>query len=101
MAGMATCGRCHSARHEIARKFRSLDCFSALHASLPRAGLRSSGKGANRTILDCVFHLFLAGTSGRSAAAGVAGAGSLSGPFALMRCQGWFHRLQMRKGLES
>ena len=44
--------------HEIAGKFRSSDCFSALHACQPLAGLRSSGKGANRTILDCVFHLF-------------------------------------------
>jgi len=26
-----------------------------LHASQPIAGLRSSGKGANRTILDCLF----------------------------------------------
>jgi ubiquinol-cytochrome c reductase iron-sulfur subunit len=48
----------HPAPHEIARKFRSLDGFSALHACRPRAGLRSSGKGANRTILDCVFPLF-------------------------------------------
>src|SRR5216684_1186990 len=29
--------------------------FSALHADEPIAGLRSSGKGANRTILDCLF----------------------------------------------
>src|SRR5882724_7998544 len=29
--------------------------MSALHAGLPIAGLRSSGKGANRTILDCLF----------------------------------------------
>ena len=29
--------------------------FSALHACEPIAGLRSSGKGANRTILDCLF----------------------------------------------
>ena len=28
---------------------------SALHAGQPIAGLRSSGKGANRTILDCLF----------------------------------------------
>src|SRR5882757_3464409 len=29
--------------------------MSALHADVPIAGLRSSGKGANRTILDCLF----------------------------------------------
>jgi ubiquinol-cytochrome c reductase iron-sulfur subunit len=29
--------------------------ISALHAGQPIAGLRSSGKGANRTILDCLF----------------------------------------------
>jgi hypothetical protein len=49
--------------------------------------LRSSGKGANRTILDCVFHLF-----GRDkwsfCRRGVAGAGSLSGPFASSAARG-------------
>ena len=39
--------------------------------------MRSSGKGANRTILDCLFRPIEAGKSGLSAAAGVAGAGSL------------------------
>jgi ubiquinol-cytochrome c reductase iron-sulfur subunit len=39
--------------------------------------LRSSGKGANRTILDCLFRPDWAGKRGLSAAAGVAGAGSL------------------------
>src|SRR5258708_27871435 len=29
--------------------------ISALHAGQPIPGLRSSGKGANRTILDCLF----------------------------------------------
>jgi hypothetical protein len=29
--------------------------MSAWHASQPIAGLRYSGKGANRTILDCWF----------------------------------------------
>ena len=29
--------------------------ISALHVGQPIAGLRSSGKGANRTILDCLF----------------------------------------------
>jgi ubiquinol-cytochrome c reductase iron-sulfur subunit len=48
-----------------------------LHACEPIAGLRSSGKGANRTILDCLFRIVLAGRCGLSAAAGIAGAGSL------------------------
>jgi ubiquinol-cytochrome c reductase iron-sulfur subunit len=61
--------------------------------------LRSSGKGANRTILDCVFHLFLAGTSGRPAAAGVAGAGSLSGPFAIHALAGAVAPAADEKGL--
>jgi ubiquinol-cytochrome c reductase iron-sulfur subunit len=39
--------------------------------------LRSSGKGANRTILDCLFRRIGGGKSGFSAAAGAAGAGSL------------------------
>jgi ubiquinol-cytochrome c reductase iron-sulfur subunit len=39
--------------------------------------LRSSGKGANRTILDCLFRLIGKGKSGFSAAAGAAGAGIL------------------------
>jgi ubiquinol-cytochrome c reductase iron-sulfur subunit len=51
--------------------------MSALHACEPIAGLRSSGKGANRTILDCLFRRFGGAKSGLSAAAGVAGAGSL------------------------
>src|SRR5579871_3586265 len=42
----------------------------------PIAGLRSSGKGANRTILDCSLADGV-GKDGLSAAAGVAGAGSL------------------------
>jgi hypothetical protein len=32
-----------------------LDGFSALHVGWRIVGLRSSGKGANRTILDCLF----------------------------------------------
>jgi len=52
-----------------------LQGFRALHARSRIVGLRSFGKGANRTILDC-----LVGRLGRrsrsSAAAGVAGAGS-------------------------
>jgi ubiquinol-cytochrome c reductase iron-sulfur subunit len=47
-----------------------------LHACEPIAGLRSSGKGANRTILDCCSAIW--GAEQRfSAAAGAAGAGSL------------------------
>src|SRR5260370_36871800 len=50
--------------------------MSALHASQPIAGLRSSGKGANRTILDCLFRPI--GWEKRSfCRRGVAGAGGL------------------------
>ena len=73
--------------------------ISALHAWGPIAGLRSSGKGANRTILGCLFRPIEAGKSGLSAAAGVAGAGSLLR--FVMRSLGRFHRLQTGKGLES
>jgi ubiquinol-cytochrome c reductase iron-sulfur subunit len=48
-----------------------------LHACEPIAGLRSYGKGANRTILDCLFRRDWGRKSGFSAAAGAAGAGSL------------------------
>lgn len=48
-----------------------------MHDCEPIAGLRSSGKGANRTILDCLFRRIGGGKSGFSAAAGAAGAGSL------------------------
>jgi ubiquinol-cytochrome c reductase iron-sulfur subunit len=44
-----------------------------LHAGLPIAGLRSSGKGANRTILDRLFSPDWARKRGLSAAAGVRG----------------------------
>ena len=57
--------------------------ISALHAGQPIAGLRSSGKGANRTILDCLLTPVWPGASGLSAAAGVAGAGSLSPGFVM------------------
>jgi hypothetical protein len=65
------------------------------------AGLRYSGKGANRTILGCMFRP--SGRSNRSfsAAAGVAGAGSVSRLFAIQALSGGGFRLQMRKGLES
>ena len=48
-----------------------------MHAGQPIAGLRYSGKGANRTILDCFFLPVGSGKAVISAAAGVAGAGSL------------------------
>ena len=48
-----------------------------MHASAPIAGLRSPGKGANRTILDCLFRRIGGGKAVFSAAAGAAGAGSL------------------------
>src|SRR5260370_39230235 len=50
--------------------------MSGLRAGQPIAGLRSSGKGANRTILDCLFRPI--GWEKRSfCRRGVAGAGSL------------------------
>jgi hypothetical protein len=52
-----------------------------MHTSEPIAGLRSIGKGANRSILDCLFH-----PTGRFkrllADLGVADTGSLFRPFA-------------------
>src|SRR5882757_11337574 len=39
----------------MSQKNIALRGISALHADQPIAGLRSSGKGANRTILDCLF----------------------------------------------
>jgi hypothetical protein len=85
---------------EIQEKITALRGFSALHASLPLPGLRSSGKGANRTILDCVFHLF-----GRDkwsfCRRGGRGRRQPLRAVRIKRCQGRFHRLQMRKGLES
>jgi ubiquinol-cytochrome c reductase iron-sulfur subunit len=59
------------------RKNGLLRGISALHAGQPIAGLRYSGKGANRTILDCSFLPMGSGKTVVSAAAGVAGAGSL------------------------
>jgi hypothetical protein len=77
--------------------------FSALHESEPIAGLRSSGKGANRTILDCCS-VRPDGTNYRSAAAGAAGAGSLFRPHAFGVIGGGFSGCgirQVRKGVES
>jgi ubiquinol-cytochrome c reductase iron-sulfur subunit len=70
-----------------------------LHAGQPIAGLHSSGKGANRTILDCLFRPIGQGKGVFSAAAGVAGAGSLLW-VSLTRCLRRFGRLQPRKGLK-
>src|SRR5690242_18124814 len=36
---------------------RSTRIWCALHARQPIAGLRSYGKGANKTVLDCLFSL--------------------------------------------
>jgi len=71
-----------------------------LHAGQPIAGLRSSGKGANRTILDCLFRPIGWNKWSFCRRAGVAGAGSLPW-LSYVRCLGRFHRLQLRKGLES
>jgi hypothetical protein len=61
--------------------------------------LRSSGKGANRTILDCLFRPVGWDEVVFFAAAGAAGAGSLSR--LVWALPGRFHRRQLRKGLES
>jgi hypothetical protein len=58
------------------QKSAARQLISALHAGQPIAGLRYSGKGANRTILDCRFSRLGSENDGLSAAAGVAGAGS-------------------------
>ena len=71
-----------------------------MHGCERIAGLRSPGKGANRTILDCLFRRIGGGKSGFSAAAGAAGAGSLF-RIALLAGPGRFRWLQIRKGLES
>jgi hypothetical protein len=86
--------------HEISEQIAALCGFRALHAALPLAGLRLSGKGANRTILDCVFRrlrpeqavvLRPRGPRAPAASPGRSHQG----------CQGRFHRPQMRKGLKS
>jgi ubiquinol-cytochrome c reductase iron-sulfur subunit len=67
-----------------------------LHADEPIAGLRSSGKGANRTILDCLFRPI--GWEKRSFCRR-GGRGRRQPPwFRFMRCLGRFHRLQLGKG---
>src|SRR5450631_4267676 len=70
--------------------------ISALHASQPIAGLRSSGKGANRTILDCLFRPI--GREKRSFCRR-GGRGRRQPPLGRYgRCPGRFHRLQLEKG---
>src|SRR6476661_5674417 len=54
----------------MSRKIIAPRGIRALHGSQPIAGLRSSGKGANRTILDRPFWLEWARNRGLSAAAG-------------------------------
>jgi hypothetical protein len=88
-----------SRSHEMAGKFSAIRSFSALHEWEPIAGLRSIGKGANRTILDCLFCRFGRDKWSFLPPRGVAGAGSI--PTACVRAAGCFRRLQTRKGLES
>jgi hypothetical protein len=73
--------------------------FSALHAYQRIAGLHYRGKGANRTILDCLYGL-LGWHRQRPAAVGTAGAGSCFGSHASCVTPDSL-REQMRKGLES
>ena len=69
-----------------------------MHVCEPIAGLRSHGKGANRTILDCLFRRFGGGKAVFSAAAGAAGAGSHFRVH-IGRFPGRFRWLQIKKGL--
>ena len=73
--------------------------ISALHLCERIAGLRSPGKGANRTILDCLIRppgaenaVFLPPRGSRAPAAF---------PGARSAFPGRFHRLRIGKGLES
>jgi ubiquinol-cytochrome c reductase iron-sulfur subunit len=74
------------------RKNAVLRGISALHAGQPIAGLRYSGKGANRTILDCSLSPVGPERGGLSAAAG-------SRAPAASWLPGRFYRLQLMKGL--
>src|SRR3984893_8373038 len=70
--------------------------MSALHAGQPIAGLRSSGKGANRTILEC-FLLATAGEKWSFCRRG--GRGRRQPPLGVVdACLGRFRRLQLGKG---
>ena len=67
-----------------------------MHPGQPIAGLRSSGKGANRTILDCLFRPI--GWEKRSFCRR-GGRGRRQPPRGWYgRCPGRFHRLQLEKG---
>jgi hypothetical protein len=87
------------AADEISEKIIARRGFSALHRRGPIAGLRSSGKGANRTILDCLFRPIGGDKAVVLPPRGVAGAGNHS--LSHLASLGRFHRLQIRKGLES
>jgi hypothetical protein len=74
-----------------------------MHAGQPIAGLRSFGKGANRTILNGLFRP-MGRESWSFCPRGVAAPAPPVVVCALrsyMRSQGWFYRLQPRKGLET
>jgi ubiquinol-cytochrome c reductase iron-sulfur subunit len=71
--------------------------FSALHDREPIAGLRSIGKGANRTILDCVFRQI--GRDKRSFCRRGGRGRRQPLPVARMGYRGRFHRPQDEKGL--
>jgi hypothetical protein len=58
--------------------------FRASHLRWPIPGLRSSGKGANRTILDCLFRQ-IGWKKQLICRRGDAGAGSLPGSFEQVR----------------
>ena len=71
--------------------------MSALHAGQPIAGLRSSGKGANRTILDCLFRPIGWEKWSFCRRGGTRAPAASLGPY--VRCLGRFHRTQLGKGL--
>lgn len=83
----------------MSEEFAARRGISALHAWEPIAGLRSSGKGANRTILDCLFHPIGAGKVVFLPPRGSRAPAASSGSY--WRSLGRFLRLQTRKGLES
>jgi hypothetical protein len=83
----------------MTEKIKALRGISALHARQPIVDLRSSGKGANRTILDCC-------SAGWGAESGFCRRGVSRAPENLLggvfpASSGRFGRLQTGKGLES
>ena len=90
--------RASDVRVRCMEEFTPVRGFSALHDWEPIAGLRSYGKGANRTILDCLFRRIGRRKSGFSAAAGVAGAAASSGR--ALRVSGAVPPAADKKGLE-